>query len=52
LYSVWLRAENTGWEAGEGGGWHRIASSPMFKEHVGSLSRAIKDEIDTGLRIY
>jgi hypothetical protein len=52
LYSVWLRAENTVWEPDQGGGWHRIAPTPMFQEQVASLSRAIEDEIDTGLRVY
>jgi hypothetical protein len=52
LYSVWLRVENTGWGGGSGARWQRVAATPMFEEQVANVSRAIKDEIDTGLRVY
>ena len=52
LYSVWLRVENTGLGAGGDASWQRIAATPMFEKHVARVSRAIKDEIDTGLRVY
>ena len=52
LFSVWLRVENAGLGATGEVAWERLASADELESQVEKITTAIKDEIDTGLRVY
>jgi hypothetical protein len=52
LYSVWLRVENAGLDPSGKVAWERLASTDELDAQVEKITIAIKDEIDTGLRVY
>jgi hypothetical protein len=52
LYSVWLRVENAALAGIEDARWQPIDASKMLQEQLAHITTAIRDEIDTGLRVY
>jgi hypothetical protein len=49
-YTMTLRAESTMQRMGFEGAWVDLAPSPMFREHVRSVSEALALEMDMGVR--